>query len=222
MKMKSLLVAVVALGLTGFAMPAAADPIDLSANMTIDNSTFKSGELNSQAVAITFPLVTDNMEDLLYIDLPVGYVLSASADIDIFPQNYDPATGICGTVDTGITVPLLDSDSYTCSTGGSDFPFEFVIQGNVPSASYIINLAPNSFRALTTQVDVTDHITISVEKMPKSWGNGDFGSVSVTTLAPVLPSTGLDVFSTAAAGALTGLAGLLAIVFVAARRRARN
>ena len=220
MKMKSLLVAVVALGLTSFAMPAVADPNDLSANMTIDNSTFKSGELNSESVAITFPLVTNIAGDRLYIDLPVGYVLGASSGV-VGPQSYDPATGICGGYDTGITIPSLSGGPFTCLST-PDFPFEFLIAGDVPNNEYVINLAPGSFRAKTTNVDETGEITITVAISGDPQVTDDFGSVSVTTLAPVLPSTGLDVLSTAAVGALTGLAGLLAIVFVVARRRARR
>ena len=220
MKMKRVLAAVMALGLTSIAMPAVADPIDISADMTIDNSTFKSGELNSESVAITFPLVTNIVGDRLYIDLPVGYVLGASAGVDGV-QTYDPVTGICGGYDTGITVPGLSGGPFTCLST-PDFPFEFLIGGNVPSNEYVINFAPGSFRAKTTTVDETGEITITVATSGNPLVTDDFGHVTVTTVAPVLANTGLDVLSTAAVGALTGLAGLLAIVFVAVRRRARG
>jgi LPXTG-motif cell wall-anchored protein len=221
MKMKSVLVALVSLGLVALSAPAFADTEDISADMTIDNSTFISGELNAESVAIGFPLVTDIVGDRFYVDLPVGYVFNASTSIGSTIESYDPATGICGTVDTGVTIPALASGPYLCTTGGSDFPFEFVLLGNVPSGEYVIQLAAGSFRALTTETDVAGEITISIAISGDPQVTDDYGHVDVMTLAKKLPDTGIDVFALTAVGALAGLSGLAAVVFVSLRRRSR-
>jgi hypothetical protein len=220
--MKKLAIAsgLVALSLISLSSPALADPIDISANMTIDHSTFESGELNAESVAITFPLVTNIAGDRLYIDLPVGYVLGASAGVSGV-QSYDPVTGICGGFDTGITIPDLPGNSFTCLST-PDFPFEFLISGDVPNLDYVINLAPHSFRAKTTNVDEAGEITITLAMSGDPQVTDDFGSVAVTTLAKKLANTGIDTFATVAAGALAAVTGLAAISVVALRRRARS
>jgi len=211
----------ITLGLIGLSSPALADANDISANMTIDHSTFESGELNSQSVAITFPLSTAVAGDRLYIDLPVGYAFAASDGVSGV-QNYDPTTGICGTFDTGVTIPNLPGlASYTCLST-PEYPFEFLISGDVPNRDYVINLAPHSFRAKTTTVDEPGDITITLAISGDPQVTDDFGSVDVTTLGSKLPNTGVDVFATAAAGTLAGLAGLVAVAAVALRRRARS
>jgi len=101
----------VGVAIVGISTPALASPTDVSSSMTIDHSTFTSGELNPQSVTISFPLVTTPTPDRFYIDLPEGFVFTASDQIGLMPQSYDPATGMCGTVDTGVTVPLLTSGS---------------------------------------------------------------------------------------------------------------
>jgi hypothetical protein len=222
MKMKRMVVAAVALGLVGVSTPAMADVNDISANMSISPSTFTSGEPNAENVAITFPLVTNIVGDFLYIDLPVGYVVTATSGVDLLPQPYDPSTGICGSVNTGITIPALTGGSFTCSTGGSSFPFEFVIQGNISSATYVINFAPGAFTALTTTEDVIGEITVSVYDAGDPPVADDYGQVEVTTLAKKLANTGIDTFATVAAGALAAVTGLAAISVVALRRRSRS
>ena len=220
MKRNAFVAGLVALGVIGLSSPALADPIDISANMTIDHSTFESGELNADSVAITFPLVTKVAGDRLYIDLPVGYTFAASQGV-AGVQNYDPTTGICGTFDTGITIPDLPAVPYTCLST-PEFPFEFLIAGDVPSLDYVINFAPHSFRAKTTDVDETGDITITLAISGDPQVTDDFGSVSVTTLAKKLPNTGIDTFATVAAGALAAVAGLAAISVVALRRRSSS
>ena len=118
-------------------------------------------------------------------------------------------------------MPQLNSGPYTCTTGGSDFPFEFVIQGNVPSDNYVVNFAAGAFRALTTEVDDTDAITISIAQSGDPMVFDDHGSVAVTTLGKALPNTGVDVLATVASGALVGLAGLALIAVAVLRRRTR-
>ncbi len=219
MKIKSALAAAAVIAIVGTASPAFADNNDISANMTIDNSTFNSGELNSQSVAITFPLVTNIAGDRLYIDLPVGYVLGASSGV-VGPQTYDPTTGICGGYDTGITIPNLSGGPFTCLST-PDFPFEFLIAGNVPSDDYVINLAPGSFRAKTTNVDETGEITITLAMFGDPMVFDDHGSVAVTTLGKKLPNTGVDVFANVAGGALVALAGFALVIVAVLRRRSR-
>jgi len=210
----------ITLGLIGLSSPALADANDISANMTIDHSNFESGELNGDSVAITFPLVTNIAGNRLYIDLPVGYVLGASAGVSGV-QSYDPVTGICGGFDTGITIPDLTAGPYTCLST-PDFPFEFLISGDVPNMDYVINLDPHSFRAKTTTADEAGEITITLAVSGDPQVTDDFGSVAVTTTAKKLANTGIDTFATVAVGSLTALAGLAAIAVVALRRRSRS
>ena len=222
MKKLGVIVGLVGVAIVGISTPALASPTDVSSSMTIDHSTFTSGELNPQSVTISFPLVTTPTPDRFYIDLPVGFVFSASDQIGLIPQPYLPWNGMCGTVSTGVTVPLLTSGSYTCSTGGASFPFEFVIQGAVPSQNYVIHLAANSFRAMTTTTDVVDSIKISVGTSgPGGTTFDDFGNVAVTTLGK-LANTGIDTFAIVAAGGLTALCGFAVLGFAAFRRRART
>jgi hypothetical protein len=222
MKKLGVIVGLVGVAIVGISTPALASPTDVSSSMTIDHSTFTSGELNPQSVTITFPLVTLPTPDRFYIDLPEGFVFTASDQIGLTPQPYDPATGMCGSVDTGVTIPLLTSTPYTCSTGGAAFPFEFVIQGAVPSQNYVIHLAANSFRAMTTTTDVIDSIKISVAfSTPPPLTIDDFGYISVTTLGK-LANTGIDTFAIVAAGGLTVLCGVAVLAFAAFRRRAKT